>query len=304
MYIGIDAGGTKTDICICDADGNIAARDISEGMNAARSGPEACAQHFARRLRGLGICGARSLYAGVAGAGAPETAAALAAALRRELPGIERIAAASDAFNALNGEVGLSDGIALIAGTGSSAFIRMNGAARQVGGRGYLIDDAGSGYWTGRACLNAAYRSLDGRGPATALLGAAEKRLGMPLADGIPEIYRGGAAFVASFAPLVFEQAEKGDATAVSIAEACADELCLHLKACLGVCDSPPGVCVASGGMFRSEFLRKKLTERARTLGLNMLFPDIPPVCGAVIAAAGEHADGRFTENLKNAFRG
>ena len=84
--------------------------------------------------------------------------------IRTAFPDIGTVEVKSDAFNALNGEIGLSDGIAMISGTGSSAFTRQGGVVAQVGGWGHLIDDAGSGYALGRACLAAAYRALDGRG--------------------------------------------------------------------------------------------------------------------------------------------
>ena len=303
MYIGIDAGGTKTDVCICGPTGSIIARSITAGVNAARSGPENAARYIAAKLESLQANGFR-LYAGVAGAGSPELSAALTAALHAQLPYIKHITVASDAFNALNGEIGLGDGIALIAGTGSSAFVRINGTARQVGGRGYLIDDAGSGYWTGRECLNAAYRAIDGRGPATSLTDAIEEFIGVPLADAIPRIYEGGSAYVASFAPLVFAHAENGDPVAKRIAENCAAELTLHLKACISGTDTPPRICVASGGMFRAEYLRNKLAESARDMGIKIIFPSTPPVCGAVVAAAGSAADTDFIKTLKNELRG
>lgn len=283
-FIGIDAGGTKTDVCACDISGKILARDVSPGVNAARLGPDEAARQLAARVRH--ICGenARSMYAGVAGAGSPAISSNLEAALRALLPGIAHIAVASDAFNALNAVVGLGDGVALIAGTGSSAFVRTNGHTRQVGGRGFLIDDAGSGYWVGRACLNAAFRALDGRGPRTALVGALEETLGMPLSCAIPTIYEKGAPFVASLAPTAFACAQSGDSIAASIVSECARELTLHLRACRA--HVPAGsVCVASGGMFRAPALRVLITQAAG-LDMRVIFPDFPPVSGALIAAA------------------
>ena len=304
MYIGVDAGGTKTDICICDKAGKVIVRDISNGVNAARDGADAAARHIAARIISSGVTRAESIYAGIAGAGSPAIAAAAAEMLAALLPDISRIKVMSDAFNALNGEVGIGDGIALIAGTGSSAFVRTNGISRQVGGRGGLIDDAGSGYWTGRECLNAAFRALDGRGPHTSLTAAAEKKLGMALMDSIKHIYSGGAAYVASFAPLVFEHAENGDEVARAIASRCLDELLLHIRACVSGCESPPDICVASGGMFRNAYLCSAIAKGASTYGVRIVFPDVQPVFGAVITAAGDNANAEFKETLRNIWRG
>lgn len=284
MYIGIDAGGTKTDVCICNIDGKITARSIFEGINAARTGAEAAAANIASAIRVLGGANARALYAGIAGAGSAAISGPIAELLRRELPEIEIINVNSDAFNALNGQVALGDGVALIAGTGSCAFVRTNGDIRQIGGRGYLIDDAGSGYWVGRACLNAAYRALDGRGPQTALVPALESAIGAPLGLAIPQIYDGGASYISSLAPLAFSCAEAGDAVAKDISEACARELALHLNA--AAADNCPRLCVASGGMFKSQLLRDTLSRLTAALPMEICYPASPPVYGAVMTAA------------------
>jgi N-acetylglucosamine kinase-like BadF-type ATPase len=55
------------------------------------------------------------------------------------------------------------------AGTGAVAFALGATGTALVDGWGNLLGDAGSGYWIGRAGLDAALRAHDGRGPATAL---------------------------------------------------------------------------------------------------------------------------------------
>lgn len=300
MYIGIDAGGTKTDICICAPDGHVVRRASFGGINAARMGAETSAHRIAESLYEIGFTRASSLYAGIAGAGNVSISAAIKNSLHGLLPDIQNITVASDAFNGLNTSVGTGDGIALIAGTGSSAFVRIDGKATQVGGRGYLIDDAGSGFWVGRSCLNAAYRAIDGRGRSTLMLQKAEEKLGKPLTHAIPDIYEKGASYIASFAPIVFECAAAGDPVASEIAEACINELWLHVQACIGVCSTPPGICVATGGMLSVQYLRERLSAHAESKGLKMVFPTLPPVAGAVIAAAGNSGDGAFIKTLKD----
>ena len=44
----------------------------------------------------------------------------------------------SDAINALDSGIGCDDGMVLIAGTGSSLFVRKDGEVKQIGGWGYL----------------------------------------------------------------------------------------------------------------------------------------------------------------------
>jgi glucosamine kinase len=62
------------------------------------------------------------------------------------------------------------DGYALIAGTGTvAARIRGGRLDRVAGGRGWLLGDAGGGFWIGHAVARAVVASLDGQGPDTAL---------------------------------------------------------------------------------------------------------------------------------------
>ena len=304
MYIGIDAGGTKTDICICSADGAVIVRKTADGINAAKLGSAAAADALALLVHSTGCYSASFLYAGIAGGGTPSISEELKKRLSALLPGISSVSVASDAFNGLNSVAGLGDGVALIAGTGSSAFLRQSGIIRQAGGRGYLIDDAGSGYHTGKACLNAAFRHIDGRGKYTQLTEAAEKKLGMPLHQAIPALYEGGVPMIASFAPLVFECAAAGDRMATEIAGNCADELWLMVKACTSDCSDVPGICAATGGMFKSEYLRNLILSKAEGSGINIVFPALPPVAGAVIAAAGSAADNKFINRLKGDLNG
>ena len=69
MYLGIDAGGTKTDICAVDPSGRVLEYKTFEGINAARCGPKSAFERLLPALRSMGAERARYIYAGVAGAG-------------------------------------------------------------------------------------------------------------------------------------------------------------------------------------------------------------------------------------------
>jgi N-acetylglucosamine kinase-like BadF-type ATPase len=62
------------------------------------------------------------------------------------------------------------DGYAVVAGTGAAA-IRVRGGLQDVSadGLGWLLGDAGSGFWLGRRVVRAVAAELDNRGPKTAL---------------------------------------------------------------------------------------------------------------------------------------
>ena len=62
----------------------------------------------------------------------------------------------------------------------------------RIGGWGYLLDSAGSGYDIGRQALEAALRAQDGRGCPTALSAKLADALGAPVQDSLTRLYAEG----------------------------------------------------------------------------------------------------------------
>ncbi len=298
--IGIDGGGTKTDVCIAQTDGAVVRRMRLSGTNPSEIGVAAAFTRLADALRDAdGVC---ALYAGIAGAADPAVANDLYARITAAFPGIARVFVTSDALNALNGEVGLADGIAVIAGTGASAFVRKSGSVNRIGGWGFLIDDAGGGFSLGQACLRAAYRAHDKRGAQTLLLSRVEEILGKPLEAAIPDIYAGGVARVASFAPVGLGAARAGDPVAMQLVEHCATEIAGLIAACRAQYDAQGVICVLSGGMFADDDLFKQVCQKAVPFALDLRRASHAPVYGALVAAAalcGRTADSKFRENYE-----
>lgn len=294
MLIGIDGGGTKTALCLTDNHGHVLSTYVGSATNPADVGLEECAKRLEAQLDALlAPFGGRSIsldsvYAGIAGSANKQTAKALYESLTRLLPGAKKIDNGSDAFNALYGESEDGCGITLIAGTGSSSFAITEKAITQIGGWGYMVDDAGSGFWIGKNALMAAYRDHDGRGGHTLLREMCEEHMDTPLSLAIPKIYEGGKHFIASFARVVFNAMEKGDAIAKKIIESAAYELAWHLRCCLKHMEKLPAVCVASGGLINNdlflEMIKDALGEDRENI--KMLRPEVPQVYGALCKAA------------------
>lgn len=288
MIIGIDAGGTKNELVLCQNNGAVLAHMTGPGSNAADLGVDNAAKRVAAQVRRLaaGHEGTiDALFAGLSGGGAPALRDALHAALIRELPDIRRIGNASDALNGLYAGVGAGDGMVVIAGTGTSAFVRRGGVLTQVGGWGYLVDDAGSGYSIGRAVLNAAFRERDGRGEATRLTELVERQLGFNVLGAVPMLYQGGKRTVASFAPLAFEAADQGDRAALAIVENACRELRLLIATGASHLENAPYLVSLVGSLWKAP----RLLEGVRwqlSADYRLLRPDLPPVFGAAVAAA------------------
>lgn len=83
--------------------------------------------------------------------------------------GVRHVLLAHDSATSYPCAIGDQAGVVVAAGTGVVTLaVGLTGVAR-VDGWGYLFGDAGSGYWIGRAALDAVMRAHDGCGPATAL---------------------------------------------------------------------------------------------------------------------------------------
>ena len=175
--------------------------------------------------------------------------------------------------------------VPMIAGTGSSCYVRHNGRYSLVGGWGHLIDDAGSGFWLGKEALNAALREEDGRGERTVLTRMVNEKLGKDVRTCIGALYAGGKPMIASFAPLVLEAAGYGDRIAKEILHRAADELALLIRAGGDLIDKKPCRVALAGSLWKSELLFEEVGMRLND-DYTLLPLDVPPVLGSAVAAA------------------
>lgn len=83
--------------------------------------------------------------------------------------GIREVLLAHDSTTSYLGAIGDELGAVVAAGTGSVTLAVGATRTARVDGWGYLIGDAGSGFWIGRAALDRAMQAHDGRGAPTAL---------------------------------------------------------------------------------------------------------------------------------------
>jgi N-acetylmuramic acid 6-phosphate etherase len=182
-------------------------------------------------------------------------------------------------------------GVALISGTGSFAFGQTRvGRSERAGGWGYLLGDEGSGYQIALAGLRAAAQSADGRAPATRLLDALVRRLGVrePL-ELITAVQRmaGDRAQIASLADVVTEAADEGDALAQRILDGAAADLAGMVAAVarrLGFSDGTFPLALAGGVLLASERLQTGLEGRLAAQGVRPASVAVvsEPVLGAV----------------------
>ena len=173
-----------------------------------------------------------------------------------ETTGAGEVWLADDAVTGHAGALSLGAGVSVIAGTGVACLaVPERGEPRVLGGHGYLLGDEGGAYWIGRRGLNAVLRSVDGRGAADALAGAAERRYGSlgDLHVRLHTIDRPVNA-IAQFAPDVLHAADTGDPAAGLIVADAARELLLLVRAGAGAAgDGRERVPIALGGRLLAE---------------------------------------------------
>jgi N-acetylglucosamine kinase-like BadF-type ATPase len=183
VLLAVDAGGTATRAIVLDLGGECLGHGAAGGGNTISGGVTGAADSVARSAQAAltagAVPGADVASATVAAAGATdETAAAVAAALARIgvrcAPTMELDALAAYFSGTLE-----ATGYGLVAGTGAIAIRVERGAVAAVSdGLGWLVGDAGSGFWIGRRVVRAALAGAERRGPSTALTQMLLDRLG------------------------------------------------------------------------------------------------------------------------------
>ncbi|MEU6881249.1 BadF/BadG/BcrA/BcrD ATPase family protein [Streptomyces sp. NPDC046712] len=294
VVVGIDAGGTRIRARLADAaTGAVLAEGTGGPGNALSVGHAELVRNLAQALRGAvphgrggGVVAVVAGFAGGGpGGGVEKAGSALAEALGRVGAAPGRAEVLGDADIAFASGPGTpADGLVLIAGTGAAgARVERRRAVRTVDGDGWLLGDAGSGFWLGREALRAVLRSLDGRGPATALAGPVGEVCGGLTKEAVVGYGFGGHPVrLAALSPLVVDAERAGDEVARELLDRAATELASTVRA---LTPRPGEPLVVTGGLIGPGGpLLPRLAERVRDLGL-VPAPVPDGVAGAVALA-------------------
>ena len=218
-YLGIDGGGTKTELAIADTGGNILSRLTLGPSNPNDVGLEACLSVIDEGIRAVSTDITPeniSMFAGLAGGISGNNRQLITRHLSAY--GFGKYDNGSDAQNAVSACLGHEDGVAVIMGTGAIAFAQRQGVLYRTGGYGYLLGDEGSGFALGRDAIRAALEHEAGYGRPTLLTEAVLGKCAAPtVLDALASFYAGGKRLIASYAPLVFDAAQQSDAVAIEI---------------------------------------------------------------------------------------
>jgi glucosamine kinase len=220
IFIGIDGGGTHCRARIRDASGRLVGEGAGGSANIRldldlvwSSILTACRQ--AVRRGGLEVRELARAHVGLGLAGSAQPSA-VARMLAYQHP-FRAVAVETDAHIAWLGAFGGGEGAILIVGTGSCGYGCLQGRRFTIGGRGFQISDEGSGAAIGREVLRRTIWAYDGRAAPSALASAVLDRFG-----GAPEAMVDWAnqarpSAYASFAPLIFDHARRGDPLGIEL---------------------------------------------------------------------------------------
>jgi glucosamine kinase len=211
--IAIDGGGTSCRALVADGSGTPLGRgragsaNIMTDLEGARKNIVA-ASEAACAEAGLPahVVSSSSALLGLAGANIGD----YGERIRALLP-FRRSIVETDAMIALNGALGAEDGAMAILGTGSIFMARRKGGIRSVGGWGFMVGDLGSGARVGRALLQEALLAHDGVHQGSELTSEILRRFEDDPQTLVEYAHTAKPGEFGTFAPLVFEYAERGD---------------------------------------------------------------------------------------------
>jgi N-acetylglucosamine kinase-like BadF-type ATPase len=306
MYLGVDGGGTKTALVLIDRDGAIRATHLAPGSYYLTMGLDALGTLLADGVNAvLAKAGVRAEDLDFAFFGLPAYGedTALVGALSR-LP--ERFLPAgaylcgNDMICGWAGSMLCSDGISVVAGTGSICYGERGGATARSGGWGELFSDEGSAYWIACRGLNLFARMSDGRTTQGPLYAIVKRHLNitedLDLCAHVYSRLGGDRARIAQMSKWVTQAAREGDGQAMAIVRDAACELALMVDATrrqLGFKAAEPVAVSYSGGVFDNvgAMLLEPFTTSLQTYhpGYRVCEPVLPPAIGAALYAAKRH---------------
>ena len=300
IVLGVDGGGTKTEVAIVDESGTVIGSGTGGPSNYDDVGIEEASANIqiaverARAAAGIPRRRFDAAFLGMAGVvSALDRATIKAMAKSLDLAAPEHIGVDHDCRIALAGGLSGRPGIVQIAGTGSSTYGRTaDGSSWRSGGWGELLADEGSGYWLGAGAMQAAVQSYDGRIGATSLLPRVLQHLELDHIDDIMHrvyVMRLTRSEIAAMGRLALDAARDGDAVAIDLIArgtellaACVEAVAKRLKL------EHDCELALVGGVFRAGDLVLKPMQQAvaaRLPGCRIILAEQPPVMGAALLA-------------------
>lgn len=290
-FIGIDGGGTKTAFTLYDEHAHVLDQIVLPSCHVLQTSKDQAIEILKQGVMTVLPDSVANdhvyIGCGLAGYGNDAT-------LRKEIE--SRVAEsfqgmhyriANDAQIGLLGALEGSEGIFVIAGTGSMGLSYQNGQFKRVGGWGYTLGDEGSAYWLAKQLLQEYTKQVDGRKPRTALVDVLKNICDLEDDYDIISFVNTKLAnkrdHIASLAPIVYQLAQEDhDLAALEIYAKLAEELSSLIHSLAKDFNHPVHVSYTGGVWKGLSFIRPYLTLDDN---VHLCAPKHDPCYGAYLLA-------------------
>jgi len=215
FFIGIDSGGTNCRVSLYSGKDGIKHSGVFNSVHYSVVGAKSFSKHTSGiildflKSESLSLTDCAGICSGVAGARLKSNKDEIRKHLSEDLS-FFNIIIESDTAIAFEDAFGSEDGLILICGTGSVLFGRLNGEFVRLGGWGKLLGDDGSSYFIGLNFLKRLVKHFDKFTVKIEIENFLNESFSVHRDNIIDKVYH-KKFDVASLAPFVVEQAEKGD---------------------------------------------------------------------------------------------
>lgn len=297
-FLGIDGGGTKTAFVLIDDQGRLIARHDEPTSYYLEIGLEMLRERLHRGVSAvlsnaqLAPSRIEFAFAGLPAHGEDSAMLPTFDALLKGL--LPRFAVGNDMVCSWAGSLAGSDGVSVVAGTGSIAYGEWLGRSARSGGWGEVFGDEGSAYWLAREGLALFSRMADGRLEPGPLLHVVREHFHLSHDLDLCAAINGDAARskLAQLSRLVSAAAASGDAQAQELLRRAGAELAQLVAGVarrLSLHGDTPLAVSYSGGVFATgaqvlEPLRDALARHWPAARLTT--PSLGPELGAALYAA------------------
>ena len=285
--MGLDIGGSKTRGIVW-TEGKVTS-DFSVGStNVQNVSPEKAHENMALLFAQLDINGATELFAGAGGVDTEDDAAVLRRLIEPFVPG-STVNVVHDT-RLLLAAAGATEGVAVIAGTGSAAWgVNAAGEQARAGGWGYLLGDEGSGYWLGREAVRYSLRRMDSGEAADELTVALLEYCHLESPNELIAHFHQGTTrrYWAAASPVIFAAARNGHEQALALVDQAAEDLAAMAYKVSGQLKISGPIVLGSGMGSNVPALQEAFKHQLGTRGIhNVKILDQDPIFGIPLLVA------------------
>ncbi|MFE0272819.1 N-acetylglucosamine kinase [Streptomyces sp. NPDC058992] len=316
--LAVDAGNSKTDVAVVDAEGSVLATARGDGFQPPRTGVAAALDGLddtvRQALRAAGLRSVTHVSACLANADLPVEEAELATAVRARGWG-RTVEVRNDTFAILRAGADEPRGVAVVCGAGINCVGMVpDGRTARFPAVGRISGDWGGGAGLAEEALWFAARAEDGRGEPTELARTLPGHFGLPSMYALIEALHLGRIAAGrryELAPVLFSTAAAGDAVACAVVDRLAHEVVLMATVALGrlglLGEQAPvvlgGSVLAARHPRLDDGIAESLAVRAPKAVLSVV--TAPPVLGAALLGLDRlGAQSRAQARLRSRYGG